>query len=86
MKLSDSTWTIEDDELHIILTKVFQGELWPCVFKGHQKLNAVDEKEVKEKLMLERFTQEHPGFDFSDAKFNGNVPDVRSFMGGINNK
>lgn len=33
--------------------------------------------------MLERFQEEHPGFDFSDADFNGKVPEAREFMGGI---
>jgi hypothetical protein len=33
--------------------------------------------------MLERFTEENPGFDFSNAEFNGNVPDARNFMGGV---
>jgi hypothetical protein len=29
---------------------------------------------LKKKMMLERFQEEHPGFDFSGADFNGNVP------------
>jgi hypothetical protein len=33
--------------------------------------------------MLERFQEEHPGFDFSDAEFNGQVPEARTFMGGV---
>jgi hypothetical protein len=33
--------------------------------------------------MLERFAEENPGFDFSNAEFNGNVPEARNFMGGI---
>jgi hypothetical protein len=33
--------------------------------------------------MLERFQAENPGFDFSDASFNGQtVPDASTFMGG----
>jgi hypothetical protein len=34
-------------------------------------------------MMLERFQEEHPGFDFSGAEFNGSVPEARDFMGGI---
>lgn len=34
-------------------------------------------------MMLERFKEEHPGFDFSGADFNGQVPDARTFMGGM---
>ena len=26
---------------------------------------------------------QHPGFDFSGAEFNGNVPDATEFMGGV---
>ena len=37
----------------------------------------------KKKMMLERFQEEHPGFDFSGAEFNGNVPDATEFMGGV---
>jgi hypothetical protein len=28
-------------------------------------------------------TPQNPGFDFSNAEFNGNVPDPQSFMGGV---
>ncbi len=41
------------------------------------------EQEVRKNILLERFQQENPGFDFSDAKMNGNVPDPRNFMGGV---
>jgi hypothetical protein len=34
-------------------------------------------------MMLERFQEENPGFDFRDATFNGQVPDPRTFMGGV---
>jgi hypothetical protein len=30
-----------------------------------------------------RFGDEHPGFDFRDAAINGQVPDPRTFMGGV---
>jgi hypothetical protein len=33
--------------------------------------------------MLERFQEENPGFDFRDATFNGEVPNPRTFMGGV---
>ena len=39
--------------------------------------------ETQKKLMLERFQAEHPGFDFSNAEFNGAAPDPRTFMGGM---
>jgi hypothetical protein len=53
------------------------------VFKNHDKLNVMEKEELQKKLLLERFQEEHGGFDFSDAQINGNVPDPRTFMGGI---
>lgn len=59
---------------------------------NHQSLNqdamsgVVDpftRQEMQRSLMLERFQEEHPGFDFRDATFNGEVPDPRTFMGGV---
>ncbi|KAL7550401.1 hypothetical protein ACHAWF_013644 [Thalassiosira exigua] len=40
-------------------------------------------QEMQRTLMLERFQEENPGFDFRDATFNGEVPDPQSFMGGV---
>lgn len=40
-------------------------------------------EKITQELMLERFQEENPGFDFRDAEFNGAVPDPRTFMGGI---
>ena len=76
---------IEDDELHILLGKPYKGEVWPSVFKGH-KINPAEEAKMREKMMIERFQEENPGFDFSGAKFNGNVPDPQKFMGGVQYK
>ncbi|CAD8116815.1 unnamed protein product [Paramecium sonneborni] len=80
---SESYWLIEDEELHIILQKAYKGELWPSVFVGHGKVDPLTEQELQKKMLLERFQEEHPGFDFSGAQVNGMVPDARSFMGGI---
>jgi hypothetical protein len=44
------------------------------------------QSEVQKSLMLERFQEENPGFDFSGASFNGNVPDPKTFMGGVGYK
>ncbi|KAL4494138.1 hypothetical protein ABPG72_016094 [Tetrahymena utriculariae] len=79
----DSTWCIEDEELHIILQKGHKGEVWQSVFVGHDKLDPLLQQEIQKKLMLERFQEENPGFDFSGAEFNGQAPDPRNFMGGI---
>ena len=37
-------------------------------------------------MMLERFQVENPGFDFSQADFNGQVPDPKNFMGGLDGR
>lgn len=80
---TESYWLIEDEELHIILQKTFKGELWESVFKGHGKVDPLVEEELKKKMLLERFQEEHPGFDFSNAEVNGMVPNARDFMGGV---
>ena len=41
------------------------------------------QEEVKKSILLERFQEENPGFDFSEAKMDGNVPNAREFMGGV---
>jgi hypothetical protein len=50
---------------------------------GHGELNPFVQGEVQKSLMLERFGEENPGFDFSGADFSGSVPDPRNFMGGV---
>jgi hypothetical protein len=47
------------------------------------QLDPMTHQEVQKKVMLERFQEEHPGFDFSGAEFNGMAPDPREFMGGV---
>ena len=37
------------------------------------------EQEINKKLMLERFQEEHPGFDFSGASFSGQAPSAPRF-------
>lgn len=41
------------------------------------------EQQEQQRLMLERFQAENPGFDFSGASFNGEAPDPSTFMGGV---
>ncbi|XP_026191641.1 nudC domain-containing protein 2-like [Cyclospora cayetanensis] len=83
---SASFWMLEDGELHIQLGKMRKGEIWKSAMRGHGVLNPLATEEVQKKLMLERFGEEHPGFDFSNATFSGAAPDPRSFMGGISYK
>jgi len=90
---------LTDGELNINLQKMQMGETWDCALKGRAeaKIDDFTKEEVRKKMMLERFQYEvrltnfiphtdpskHPGFDFSGADFNGNVPDAKDFMGGI---
>ena len=79
----ESFWMLEDDELHIQLCKMKKAESWLCACEGHQSLDPMMEQEVRKNMLLERFQEENPGFDFSDAKMDGNVPNAREFMGGV---
>lgn len=86
----ESLWYLNDSEkdknkrqIVIEIQKAQKGMQWGCVFKGHSCLNPLEEEELKKKMMLERFQEENPGFDFSGADFNGKVPDARTFMGGV---
>jgi hypothetical protein len=72
--------------IHIQLQKVDLASVWPCALRGRfaaSELNAVEAQQVQQKIMLERFQAEHPGFDFSQAQFNGSAPDPRKFLGGM---
>ena len=79
--------------INIVLAKVYRGEAWesPLLGRkdgdggaaGRQTVDPATKVEIQKKLMLERFQEENPGFDFRGAQFNGSVPDPRSFMGGI---
>ena len=80
---SESTWTLEDGIIHLSLTKASKGDTWDSLLKGHTAVDPFTQSEVQKSLMLERFQAENPGFDFSGATFNGNVPDPKTFMGGV---
>lgn len=81
-KAGESLWTIEDGVLTVQLVKAVKGEAWQAALQGHQ-VDAATEREERKRLMLERFQQENPGFDFSNAEFNGDVPNPATFLGGI---
>ena len=83
IKASESLWTLEDGEIIITLEKAIKGNTWESVFKGQEKINPLQKEEVQKKMLLERFQEENHGFDFSDAEINGNVPDPKTFMGGL---
>lgn len=79
----ESAWTLDGNDLEITLQKMRRAETWSSALKGHAQLNPLEEEQVRQKLTLERFQQEHPGFDFSGAEFSGAAPDPRTFMGGV---
>lgn len=83
---AESFWMIEDDELVLNLQKMRKGETWTSACRRHGEIDAFTKTEVQKQIMLERFQEEHPGFDFSNADFNGMVPDARNFMGGVSYK
>lgn len=82
-------WMLDEGELIINLQKMNKAEAWDCALKGRagqhaaSSIDPVTKEELKKQLMRERFQEEHPGFDFSQADFNGTVPDARDFMGGV---
>jgi hypothetical protein len=83
--VAESFWSLDptEGEITINLQKMRKGEMWESALKGHGELDPLTKEEDKKKLMLERFTEENPGFDFSNAEFNGQIPDARKFMGGV---
>ncbi|KAL7512276.1 hypothetical protein ACHAXN_009254 [Cyclotella atomus] len=97
VKTKESSWYLDDGIITIILVKAFRGQTWEGVLNGaNAKANnnesntviqeSVDpfvKQEMQRTMMLERFQEENPGFDFRDATFNGEVPNPRTFMGGV---
>ena len=83
----------------IYLIKAHRGQLWDTVLKGNAQLGTgsnsssnniintdldpMAKEQVRKEMMLERFQEENPGFDFRGAEFNGSVPDARTYMGGV---
>ncbi len=82
---AESMWMVVDGELNINLQKMNKAEAWDraLIGKSGEAIDAVTKEEVKKQLMLERFQEEHPHFDFSSAEFNGQVPSAKDFMGGV---
>ncbi|KAB5520397.1 hypothetical protein DKX38_024716 [Salix brachista] len=85
VKTDSSFWTLEDDIMHITLQKRDKGQTWASPILGEGQLDAYSSDLEQKRLMLQRFQEENPGFDFSQAQFTGNCPDPRTFMGGIRN-
>lgn len=80
----------------VTLTKANRGTVWEAALRGNPNaageaatnnsetaMDPISKEQVKKDLMLQRFQEENPGFDFSGADFNGSIPDAREFMGGV---
>lgn len=80
----ESFWSIVSgtSDLEITFQKMRKASTWSKVFKSQTASESIVMDDQK-KIMLERFQQEHPGFDFSQAQFNGTAPDPRKFMDGV---
>ena len=93
--VDESTWTLEDHDQNnqkvivVVLTKANRGTIWEAALQGNPgvvsaaTMDAASIEQVKKDLLLQRFGEENPGFDFSGADFNGNIPNAREFMGGV---
>ncbi|KAJ1453724.1 HSP20-like chaperone [Pelagophyceae sp. CCMP2097] len=82
---AESYWMLRDGEINIVFQKMRKGETWESALRGRggAAVDPLTRQEIQKELMLERFQEENPGFDFRGAEFNGAVPDPRGFMGGI---
>ncbi|KAL0366403.1 UNVERIFIED_CONTAM: NudC domain-containing protein 2 [Sesamum radiatum] len=65
------------------LNKRDKGQTWSSPIMGQGQLDPYTTDLEQKRLMLQRFQEENPGFDFSQAQFSGSCPDPRTFMGGI---
>ncbi|KAF1787119.1 putative tubulin polyglutamylase TTLL9 [Phytophthora cactorum] len=78
----ESYWMLDSGELNINLQKMKKGFIWPRL-RWTWRVGSNQQEATKQQMMLERFQEENPGFDFSNAEFNGAAPDPRTFMGGV---
>lgn len=85
VKPEESMWTMVDGEININLQKMNKAETWEAALLGREGsvVDPTTKEEMRKKMMLDRFQEEHPGFDFSGADFNGMVPEAREFLGGV---
>jgi len=80
VKANDAVWTLEDGKIELILSKSVSHQTWTSLLKGDVQVDPFTKQEMEKKMMLEKFQNEHPGFDFSGAEFSGQVPqDPKNF-------
>ncbi|PNF21573.1 NudC domain-containing protein 2 [Cryptotermes secundus] len=71
----ETVWTVEDNKLlSIVLAKAdvtLKDEIWESLLEGDMyKPDPLTLHKMRQKLDLERFQIENPGFDFSHAKLS----------------
>jgi hypothetical protein len=76
----ESLWTLEDGVVEIVLQKQKKHHSWDSVLEGGPALDPLVKDQIDKKMMMEKFQREHPGFDFGNAEFTGQLPkDPASF-------
>jgi hypothetical protein len=85
-------------QIHIVLIKAHRGQVWDAALisgdasvseSGGNSASAstvvdpLTQEAMRRDMMIEKFQEENPGFDFRNAEFNGQVPNPREFMGGV---
>lgn len=78
VKAEESIWTLEDrdketKEVRIVLQKAISHDSWKGLLKG-EAIDPLTANQMDQKMMLERFQKDYPGFDFSGATFSGQIP------------
>ncbi len=74
-------WSEDKKSLNLVLTKVKAHESWRSLVKGQEEADPLVLEQMNKKMMLEKFQNENPGFDFSGAEFTGQLPaDPANFM------
>ncbi|KAF5182551.1 Hsp20-like chaperones superfamily protein [Thalictrum thalictroides] len=64
VKTDSSFWTLEDDIMHITLQKRDIGQTWASPILGQGQLDPVTTDLEQKRLMLQRFQEEDPDFDY----------------------
>lgn len=74
----DSTWTLEDAKLlRILLSKVRKDDYWSSLLEsGGYQPDPATLLQMRQKLDLERYELENPGFDFSSARLDKQYEDM----------
>ena len=92
VNVSESTWCYEDDDndkgtkkIVVYLHKMAKGLVWERALKGrfYATIDPMSLQNIQKDMTIERWQEENPGMDFRNAEFNGNVPNPRTYMGGV---